>query len=115
VIFCKDLVSKVSCLVSVSHRSSFVSTRIFAQSLGLETSIIRLEDFGRDSSSARNYAIQNLTYGTVPLSHFNNNKDHTFQCLENIFINWLLWFIYIKLYTHFQWTQSVKSYHFHKK
>ena len=41
--YCKRLVSKVSCLVSVSKRSS----------LGLATSVFRLdlEDFGRDSSS----------------------------------------------------------------
>ena len=51
--YCKRLVSKVSCLVSVSERSSLGLARVFAQSLGLATSMSRLglEDFGRDSSS----------------------------------------------------------------
>jgi len=45
VIFCKYVISKVSCLVSVS-------SRLFAQILGLGTSMSRVgfEDFSRDSS-----------------------------------------------------------------
>jgi len=35
VIYYKYMISKVSCLVSVSARSSLVSSRLFAQSLGL--------------------------------------------------------------------------------
>ena len=56
--YCKRLVSKVSCLVSVSERSSLGLVSSFCSKswsrLGLATSMSRLglEDFGRDSSSA---------------------------------------------------------------
>ena len=55
--YCNCLISKVSCLVSVSTRSSFgLVSSICSKSrsrLGLATSMSRLglEDFGRDSSS----------------------------------------------------------------
>ena len=72
---CKRLVSKVSCLVSVSERSSLGLVSSFCSKsrsrLGLATSMsgLGLEDFGRDSSSAsvplpikcRNYSVQ-LSY-----------------------------------------------------
>ena len=54
--YCKRLVSKVSCLVSVSERSSLglVSSFCSKSRSRLATSMSRLglEDFGRDSSSA---------------------------------------------------------------
>ena len=61
-IFAKHLVSKVSCLVSVSERSSLGLVSSFCSKswcrLGLATSMSRLglEDFGRDSSSVLNRA-----------------------------------------------------------
>ena len=58
--YCKRLVSKVSCLVSVSEPSSLGLVSSFCSKfrsrLGLATSLSRLglEDFGRDSSSVSN-------------------------------------------------------------
>ena len=67
--YCKRLVSKVSCLVSVSERSSLGLVSSFCSKsrsrLGLATSMSRLglglEDFGRDSSSAiKRYVVSKL-------------------------------------------------------
>jgi len=95
VIFCKYVVSKVSCLVSVSARLSLGFVSNFCSKFRSRNVNVGLEDFGRDSNSGNNFLI---LLGSVPLSYtceFAYTCWFMLMCLAKLFKTLFLRFFFL--------------------